>query len=47
MMVRVGDSAPDFVAKAFYIETTTEIHLSRYRGQWVVLLFFVGDFTIV
>jgi peroxiredoxin (alkyl hydroperoxide reductase subunit C) len=47
MIARVGDIAPDFFADAFHNGAVLNIKLSQYRGQWVVLLFVVGDFTCV
>jgi len=47
MTVRVGDRAPDFMAQAFYNGTVQNIGLSQISGQWVVLVFIVGDFTCV
>lgn len=43
----VGEVAPDFKAVAFHEGRQAEISLSRYRGQWVVLIFYPGDFTCV
>ncbi len=43
----VGEIAPDFKAAAFHEGRQVEISLSRYRGQWVVLIFYPGDFTCV
>ncbi len=43
----VGEIAPDFKATAFHGGRQVEISLSRYRGQWVVLIFYPGDFTCV
>jgi peroxiredoxin (alkyl hydroperoxide reductase subunit C) len=47
MGIHIGDKASDFKAEAYYLGTTQEIHLSDYRGQWVVLLFYPADFTYV
>jgi hypothetical protein len=47
MGIQIGDKAPDFKAEAYYRGTTREIQLSYYLGQWVVLLFYPGDFTFV
>ncbi len=45
---RVGKEAPDFKASAYVAsEGFTEIKLSDYRGQWVVVCFYPGDFTFV
>jgi alkyl hydroperoxide reductase subunit AhpC len=43
----VGKEAPDFKAKAYYQDEIKEITLSSFRGQWVVLCFYPGDFTFV
>ncbi len=47
MSVQVGKEAPDFVANAYYKGETKEVRLSDYRGKWVVLCFYPGDFTFV
>jgi hypothetical protein len=45
---RVGKEAPDFEASAYVAgEGFKNIRLSSYRGQWVVLCFYPGDFTFV
>ncbi len=46
-MVKVGKPAPDFTAPAFYEGKFSNISLSEYKGQWVVLCFYPGDFTFV
>lgn len=45
--VLVGREAPDFVADAFVDGGFKKIKLSDYRGKWVVLCFYPGDFTFV
>ena len=47
MTVRVGKEAPDFEASAFVDGGFKNIQLSNYRGEWVVLCFYPGDFTFV
>jgi len=47
MMARVGKPAPDFEAAAFVDGGFKNIKLSDYRGKWVVLCFYPGDFTFV
>lgn len=43
-----GKEAPDFEATAYVVgEGFKNIKLSDYRGQWVVLCFYPGDFTFV
>lgn len=46
-MVMVGKPAPDFEATAYYKGEFKNIKLSDYRGKWVVLCFYPGDFTFV
>jgi hypothetical protein len=45
--IMVGRQAPDFVAPAYHKRSFTQIKLSDYLGQWVVLCFYPGDFTFV
>jgi len=47
MSVRVGQPAPDFEASAFIDGGFKNIKLSDYKGQWVVVCFYPGDFTFV
>jgi hypothetical protein len=47
MMAKVGKPAPDFEANAFVDGGFKNITLSEYKGQWVVLCFYPGDFTFV
>jgi peroxiredoxin (alkyl hydroperoxide reductase subunit C) len=49
MLARVGKEAPDFEASAFIPETGgfKNVKLSDYKGQWIVLCFYPGDFTFV
>jgi peroxiredoxin (alkyl hydroperoxide reductase subunit C) len=46
-MVKVGKPAPDFTAPAFYNGKFMNINLSEYRGKWLLLCFYPGDFTFV
>ena len=46
-MVKVGKPAPDFTAPAFYEGKFQNITLSEFKGKWVVLCFYPGDFTFV
>lgn len=46
-LARVGKEAPDFEARAFVEGSFKNVKLSDYRGQWVVLCFYPGDFTFV
>jgi peroxiredoxin (alkyl hydroperoxide reductase subunit C) len=47
MTAKVGKPAPDFEANAFIDGGFKNIRLSDYKGQWVVLCFYPGDFTFV
>lgn len=47
VMARVGKPAPDFEASAFIDGGFKNIKLSDYKGKWVVLCFYPGDFTFV
>ncbi len=44
---RVGKEAPDFVAPGYFAGAFKEFKLSDYRGKWVLLCFYPGDFTYV
>jgi peroxiredoxin (alkyl hydroperoxide reductase subunit C) len=45
---RVGKIAPDFTSAAYIRgEGFKEVKLSDYRGNWLVLCFYPGDFTFV
>ena len=46
-LARVGLPAPDFEANAFVNGGFKNIRLSEYKGKWVVLCFYPGDFTFV
>ncbi len=48
MLARVGQEAPDFEANAFVAgQGFQPIKLSEYKGKWIVLCFYPGDFTFV
>ena len=47
-VARVGKEAPDFEATAYVAgEGFKNVRLGDYRGKWVVLCFYPGDFTFV
>jgi hypothetical protein len=47
-VARTGKEAPDFEATAYIAGKGFQtVKLSDYRGQWVVLCFYPGDFTFV
>jgi len=46
-MIKVGKPAPDFTAAGFYNGKFANFNLSEYKGKWVLLCFYPGDFTFV
>lgn len=46
-MVKVGKPAPDFTAPAFFQNKFVNVSLSEFKGKWVILCFYPGDFTFV
>jgi hypothetical protein len=44
---RVGKPAPDFELSAFVGTGFKNIKLSDYKGKWIVVCFYPGDFTFV
>lgn len=46
-MIKVGGNAPDFTAPAYHKGKFINVKLSDYKGKWVVLCFYPGDFTFV
>ena len=47
MIARVGKPAIDFEANAFFDGGFKNLKLSDYKGKWIVLCFYPGDFTFV
>ena len=48
MLARVGKEAIDFEANAYKSgEGFVQVKLSDYKGKWIVLCFYPGDFTFV
>lgn len=43
----VGNPAPDFEANIFFKDGFKTIKLSDYKGKWILLCFYPGDFTFV
>ena len=46
-MIMVGKPAPTFTAPAYHKGEFTEVNLEDYKGKWVLLCFYPGDFTFV
>ena len=47
MCMQVGKPAPDFVTKGYIQGEIKTVKLADYRGKWVMLYFYPGDFTFV
>lgn len=47
MLARVGKSAPDFELSAYFEGGFKNVRLSDYKGKWIVICFYPGDFTFV
>ena len=48
VIARVGQEAIDFEANAFVAGKGFQaLRLSEYKGKWIVLCFYPGDFTFV
>lgn len=47
MLARVGKPAPDFELSAFVDGGFKNVRLSDYKGKWIVVCFYPGDFTFV
>lgn len=43
----VGNKAPTFTANALVNGNMQKVSLDSYKGKWVVLLFYSGDFSFV
>ena len=43
----VGSPAPDFEANAYFEGVFKTLKLSDYKGKWILLCFYPGDFTFV
>jgi len=46
-IAQVGRLAPEFEAQALVGEKIETVALEDYKGKWVVLFFYPGDFTFV
>ena len=46
-MAKINAPAPDFSGKAFHNGELTAVNLSDYKGKWVLLFFYPGDFTFI
>lgn len=46
-MLKIGQEVPDLTVQAFHNEEIKTIRLSDYRGKWLVMVFYPGDFTFI
>lgn len=46
-MIKVGGPAPDFELAGYFQGVFKNFKLSEFKGKWVVLCFYPGDFTFV
>jgi len=46
-MLRINEKVPDLEAEAYQDDSIIRIKFSDYRGRWMVLVFYPGDFTFV
>ena len=47
MLARVGKPAPDFELSSFFGGGFKNVKLSDYKGKWIVVCFYICDFTFV
>ena len=47
MLVEIGHEIPNIEVEAYHNDEEKKIKLSDYRGKWMVLFFYPGDFTFV
>ena len=46
-MAAIGQAIPDGTFQAFHEQEIRPITLTSYRGRWLVLVFYPGDFTFI
>lgn len=46
-MIKVGKPAPEFELAAYHKGEFKKFSLSEFKGKWVLLCFYPGDFTFV
>jgi peroxiredoxin (alkyl hydroperoxide reductase subunit C) len=46
-MLSVGDTLPDLELEAYHKDEINKLHLNHFRGQWLVMVFYPGDFTFI
>lgn len=43
----IGESIPDFEADVYQNEAFRKVHLSDFKGKWVIFFFYPADFTFI
>ncbi len=46
-MITINHPIPDFEVEVYHQDTIKKIKLSDYRGKWLILIFYPGDFTFI
>ena len=46
-MLKINEKVPDFQAQAYQDDRIKTVKFSDYRGKWMVLVFYPGDFTFI
>lgn len=46
-MVVIGKAVPDGTYQAYHKDAIKQVKISDYRGKWLILFFYPGDFTFV
>lgn len=46
-MVKVGQEAPHFRMRAYHEGKFKHVDMEDYKGKWLLLCFYPGDFTFV
>lgn len=46
-MIKINQAVSDFKLKAYHQDKIKDVKLSDYRGKWVILMFYPGDFTFI
>jgi len=46
-MITINSKVPEFELAAYHKDEEIKLHLTDYRGQWLVVIFYPADFTFV
>lgn len=47
VVIKIGETVPDFSFEIFQNEQIQKVKLSDYKGKWTILFFYPADFTFV